>query len=164
MSAPKLPRKQIFDVTGENWKNDDGSYRQKILQNCLPGEAVTLERQPDNPHDPNAIFVHLTENGQGVGYISRKENAELALALDSGVAAKARLHELKGGLPDYPNFGCRICIVSVEKPFPECLPLRPEQTYYAYAPTWRQAAKSQKRRTRNSSGGLISKIFKGIFK
>lgn len=163
----KLPRKQIYDITGEDRLNDDGSHRQQILQACLPGEPVELVRQPANPHDSNAIYVCLAGTGQGIGFVSRQENEALAAALDAGAIAKARIHELRGGLPDFPNFGCKVCIVAADKPFRNYIGLRPEQAFYEHAPVWRHSLKigtARAKQKNSTSAKIVRSLFKGLFK
>jgi HIRAN domain len=43
-----------------------------------------LRRDPDNPHDPNAIQVHPSDGGDQVGWVPRELAVELAPELDSG--------------------------------------------------------------------------------
>lgn len=47
------------------------------------GEEVSLLREPDNPHDRNAIAV-FSAMGAKLGYIPRHKNRSLARALDGG--------------------------------------------------------------------------------
>jgi hypothetical protein len=44
-------------VAGESFGNPDGSSRQAEIAQLKSGEPVNLIREPDNPHDPNAIRV-----------------------------------------------------------------------------------------------------------
>jgi HIRAN domain len=159
----KLPRKQIFDLVGESQINEDGSHRQKILRQCLPAQLVTLERQPHNPHDPNAIFIIHQVSGKGIGFISREDAPELAAALDAGVPTKARIHELSGGIAEYPNFGCRICVVAKDKAFRDAKELSGEQEYYEHTPTWRKTSGPtgpQGKSRESKSRGIFSLIAK----
>jgi hypothetical protein len=48
-----------------------------------PGRPLELRRDPDNPHDPNAIAVHAP-GGPQVGWVPRKLAEELAPDLDAG--------------------------------------------------------------------------------
>jgi hypothetical protein len=48
-----------------------------------PGRPLELRRDPDNPHDPNAIAVHLPGGAQ-VGWVPREVAAELAPRIDAG--------------------------------------------------------------------------------
>jgi len=57
------------------------------------GDAVTLEREPSNRHDSNAILV-LSEDGSELGYVPRFEASEMAPLLDAGAEAQARVKKL----------------------------------------------------------------------
>ena len=59
-----------------------------------PGDTLDLVREPDNPHDTNAIRVDW--RGRKIGYIPRKDNAALAWAMDSGEAVTARIARVEG--------------------------------------------------------------------
>jgi single-stranded-DNA-specific exonuclease len=48
-----------------------------------PARPLELRRDPGNPHDPNAIAVHLA-GGEQVGWVPREVAAELAPELDAG--------------------------------------------------------------------------------
>lgn len=56
------------------------------------GDALELAREPDNPHDANAIRVEW--RGRVLGYVPRRENAALAWGLDRGAALRARISRL----------------------------------------------------------------------
>lgn len=47
------------------------------------GLAVVLTREPDNPHDPNAIAVHVPAAGGKVGHVPREIAARMAPELDA---------------------------------------------------------------------------------
>ena len=51
---------------------------------AAPGRRLDLRRDPDNPHDPNAIAVHAAEGGEQVGWVPRELAAELAPEIDAG--------------------------------------------------------------------------------
>jgi hypothetical protein len=57
------------------------------------GDALELSREPDNPHDANAIRVEW--RGRVLGYVPRSENAALAWGLDRGAALRARISRLE---------------------------------------------------------------------
>ena len=59
------------------------------------GEALRLLREPQNPHDCNAVRL-LRADGQPLGYLPRRYNAIPAALLDSGMALGARLVLGKG--------------------------------------------------------------------
>src|SRR5262249_27775492 len=70
-------------IKGESHTNPDGSSRQEILGRCRAGERLRLEREPDNPVDPNAIKVcRLT--GEQLGYVAADVAERLAEELDRG--------------------------------------------------------------------------------
>lgn len=95
------PRKRIYDLVGE-------SRYQSALLWCDPGMPAQLVREPDNPHDPNAIAVWSGKDT--LGYIAAGEAMELAPVLDAGDKPLARVHEVRGCVPDYPTIGCRIAL------------------------------------------------------
>lgn len=56
------------------------------------GDALELAREPENPHDANAIVVSW--RGRKLGYLPRRENAALAWGLDRGERLHARIRRL----------------------------------------------------------------------
>jgi hypothetical protein len=56
------------------------------------GDVLTLVREPGNPHDANAVRVEW--NGSRLGYVPRRENADVARQMDRGAAVKARIVKL----------------------------------------------------------------------
>ena len=121
-------KKRIFDIVGESFENSDGTSRQQVLAKCNPGDAVLLERQPDNKHGSNAIFVK-THPGHGVGYIGNVDAKILAPIIDSGRTYRAQVHELRGGIDDYETIGCRIAIAFENEKFRPTHAIKKEQTY-----------------------------------
>jgi len=122
-------RKRIFDLVGEAQKNPDGRSRQLELQSCQPGEQVKLVREPQNPYDEFAIAVYSNRSVQ-IGYMRKEHAKEVAPALDASRNHEAIITELTGGLPDYPNFGCKIGITwEGQRPL-NSSPIRPEQSLY----------------------------------
>jgi len=69
--------------------------RQDIVAGLRPNDRLTLERQPDNPQDPNAIAV-LYGNLQ-LGYIRAEHAVHLAPNLDAGVTYRSHVTSLTGG-------------------------------------------------------------------
>jgi hypothetical protein len=68
-------------------------YQGKTLWDELkPGDTLTLVREPDNVYDANAVRVEW--NGQRLGYIPRRENADVARQMDRGAPVKARIVKL----------------------------------------------------------------------
>ncbi len=62
------------------------------------GDRLNLVREPDNPHDGNAVRIEW--NGRKLGYVPRRENAHLARQMDLGAAVEGRitgLHRSRNG-------------------------------------------------------------------
>ena len=57
------------------------------------GDRLDLVREPDNPHDPNAVGVEW--RGRRLGYVPRRENSALAWAMDRGDPVTARISTLR---------------------------------------------------------------------
>jgi len=62
-----------------------------------PGDALELVREPDNPHDANAVRVQW--RGRKLGYVPRAQNGALAWAMDRGETLRARVSRLS----EHPN-------------------------------------------------------------
>ena len=56
------------------------------------GDALTLIREPDNSHDAKAVRVEW--QGHLIGYVPRRENADVARLLDHGQTLDARIVRL----------------------------------------------------------------------
>ena len=57
------------------------------------GDTLTLVREPDNPHDGNAVRVEW--RGRMLGYLPRAENRAVAAEMDRGGAVSARIARLQ---------------------------------------------------------------------
>ena len=69
-------------------------YDGKVLwDNMRVGDPLTLVREPQNPHDSNAVRVEW--KGQPLGYVPRRDNSDVARQLDRGVPVQARIVRLK---------------------------------------------------------------------
>lgn len=64
----------------------------KVWAQMQKGDHLVLTREPANPHDPNAI--RLAWKGHMLGYVPRKDNADLARQMDLGARPVARIIEL----------------------------------------------------------------------
>jgi hypothetical protein len=84
-------------IAGVTHRNKDRKSRQRLIAQCQIGEELVLEREPDNPVDPNAIRV-LRVTGEQLGYIPAHVAASgLARDLDRGERPKCRIVDLTGG-------------------------------------------------------------------
>ena len=57
------------------------------------GDALSLRREADNPHDPHAVRIEW--HGQQLGYLPRAENRAVADAMDRGEHVEARIARLR---------------------------------------------------------------------
>jgi hypothetical protein len=69
------------------------SERREACELIDAGDRVMLEREPDNRHDNNAIFV-LATDGSELGYVPRGDAREMAPLLDAGAACEATVKKL----------------------------------------------------------------------
>jgi hypothetical protein len=58
-----------------------------------PGDPLKLVREPQNAHDPNAVRLEWRE--YMLGYVPRRDNADLARQMDQGAHVQARITELR---------------------------------------------------------------------
>ncbi len=128
----QLPRRKVWGLAGESQINDDGTPRQRVLAVLHPGEPLTLQRQPDNPHDANAVAVLAGRHI--IGFIPRADAHQVAALIDAGIPYRAQLHELTGGIPGYDSFGAKVCIAWRDGKMLDPQPLKPEQTLHASTP------------------------------
>lgn len=72
--------------------------RQDLVAGLQLGYELTLERQPENPHDANAIAVRY--GSLQVGFIRREVAKHIAPRMDDGLRYRARIESLTGGTMD----------------------------------------------------------------
>lgn len=65
----------------------------EVWRGMRSGDALELEREPDNIHDAGAISVRW--RGHKLGYVPRAQNAALAWAMDRGESLDARVSRLQ---------------------------------------------------------------------
>jgi hypothetical protein len=73
-----------------------------VWERMKAGDRLSLVREPANPHDSNAI--RLEWQGHVLGYVPRRDNADLARQMDLGARAEGRIT----GLNKAPNGRHRI--------------------------------------------------------
>ena len=64
-----------------------------VFSDLRVGDALVLWREPDNPHDANAVGVLWRDSK--LGYVPRSQNAALAWAMDRGEPVLARVSRLQ---------------------------------------------------------------------
>ena len=74
----------------------------QVWRELRVGDALELAREPDNPHDANAVVVLW--RGHKLGYVPRRENTALAWGLDRGTPLRARV----SALAEHPNPARRV--------------------------------------------------------
>ena len=94
-------------------------HRQEVARACHAGQAVTLERDPHNPDDGNAIRVMAGR--RQLGFVPRDHAVDdLAPMLDSGDwVVEARIDRLVRGevvIRGEPTVGVRLQITYYRKP------------------------------------------------
>ena len=72
-------------VAGTAYRELDG-----VVEELGTGEALTLRREPENPHDELAVRV-LRADGTHLGYLPRACNEPVARLMDAGKLLVARL-------------------------------------------------------------------------
>jgi single-stranded-DNA-specific exonuclease len=73
--------------------------RQDLVATLGCGDALRVEREPRNTHDPNAVAV-LTADGRRLGYLKRLVAAALAPQMDRGAAYTACVENVTGSPDD----------------------------------------------------------------
>jgi len=82
--------------------------RQGALTGLVPGAPLRLEREPENPHDPNACAV-FDVHGSQLGFLNRRLASVLAPVLDAGVAYEIEVSDVTGGA-DGQSLGLNVLI------------------------------------------------------
>ena len=97
--------------------------RQDVIPTLVVGEELVMRREPDNPHDANAIRV-WTQDGRDVGHIRKEIAADIAPLIDAGVDYRCIVTAVTGG--GDRSYGVNIVVV---KTFAQEEVLRESQTY-----------------------------------
>jgi single-stranded-DNA-specific exonuclease len=72
--------------------------RQDVLARLEVGLPLRIEREPENPYDPQACAV-FDPHGRQVGYLNRRLASVLAPAIDAGVEYDIEISDITGGEP-----------------------------------------------------------------
>ena len=78
---------KIVGVTFDN--------RQALIRNLVEGDTLELAREPENPHDRNAVAV--MKGKDHLGYIGREAAVELAREMDGGGSFHVIVSSIVGG-------------------------------------------------------------------
>lgn len=107
-----------FDVklVGVTRRNANGSNRQTLIRSCHPGEFLSLEPEPDNPADENAIRVCKREGDQ-IGYIpadTARIMQQRARARNTSIEDryKAVVNNIHGGSGSKRSIGITVSVIA----------------------------------------------------
>lgn len=111
----KAPRRFYSKVAGTSHENSNGYSRQKIIKNnCKRGMSLILKREPDNPHDSDAIAVWINARGclfskkMQIGYIESGIARDLSDKIDMGRKVEAKIEKVTGGTKAKETLGVNI--------------------------------------------------------
>ena len=109
--APQLAERGLLvaGVAGAARFHDD------VLQSAqvAPGAALTLRRDPANPHDPNAVAVHAPD-GRQLGWVPRELAGDVARGLDGGRPWAALVMRERRASPRDPRNGLTMLLAQAE--------------------------------------------------
>ena len=109
--APQLSARGLIvaGVAGAARFHDD------VLQSgeVSPGAALTLHRDADNDHDPNAIAVQTASRAQ-LGWVPRDVAAQVAPELDAGRPWAAVVLRERRASPRYPRTGLTMLLAPAQ--------------------------------------------------
>ncbi|XOV90837.1 MAG: HIRAN domain-containing protein [Bacteroidota bacterium] len=99
----KIPSAYVIDtkVVGVSHTNEDGTPRQTIItREVEENDLLTLEPEPNNPYDPNAVKV-LSKNGNQIGYLKKEVAEQIYGALHNDITIHVKAswvseREIKG--------------------------------------------------------------------
>jgi hypothetical protein len=108
--APELAARglRVVGVAGAARHHAEGLRSDAVA----PGRPLTLRRDPENPHDPNAIAVHPGGGGEQVGWVPREIAAELAPDLDAGRPWSAVVLREQRASPRDPRSGLTMLLAA----------------------------------------------------
>ena len=95
-SEPTLPERDVFSfrLAGLYYRSDEAQKRAREL---MSNESVFLEKDPTNPHDPNAIRVYSDDHVH-LGYVPRHLCSEILAYMDETNSYVAYVDYIISGL------------------------------------------------------------------
>ena len=108
----KIPSVFVYDtkVVGVSKENADGTSRQDIIKaEVEEDDPMTLEAEPDNEYDKNAVKV-LSRLGRQIGYLNRELAEKITPALANGAEVHVKASWVNG--EKTVGVGLRIELVS----------------------------------------------------
>ena len=104
------PFRFLFDLANVR---HDGTY--DVCAKLAPGEALTFRREPDNPHDPNAVkVVRAANEKEKAGYVNHLQAEAVGRWLDDGeITASAFMFSGRSVYPRlYVNVNVSPCVAA----------------------------------------------------
>lgn len=91
--------------------------RPDIIKRLKAGDMARFRREPENPHDPEAVAVDAsTKDGwKHIGYIARDKNSDIAEALDMGNVADVSISDITGGGENNYGVNIKVTLKKVQK-------------------------------------------------
>lgn len=84
-------------VVGADFPNKSGPTRVFAINLCRPGDPITLELEPENPVDKNAVRV-LNREGMQMGYLTAERCGWIGSMIKEGRDIRVAFQEaVKGG-------------------------------------------------------------------
>lgn len=85
LAEKRRARLVVCGITKHGWNGYSGLFS--------PGQAVSLERDPANPYDPNAVKVLLSD-GSMLGYVAREMATSVSRELADGWTFKVQISDV----------------------------------------------------------------------
>ncbi|MCE2948101.1 MAG: HIRAN domain-containing protein [bacterium] len=82
---------------------------EELFAQMQVGDRLALVREPDNPHDRNAVRVEWRQ--VKLGYVPRRDNPQVARQMDLGAALEARVSRLRAARNPWDRIEFEVVLV-----------------------------------------------------
>ncbi len=82
---------------------------EELFAQMQVGDRLALVREPDNPHDRNAVRVEWRQ--VKLGYVPRRDNPQVARQMDLGAALEARISRLRAARNPWDRIEFEVVLV-----------------------------------------------------
>ena len=97
----------LIELFVSGYKYHDGpAIMEDILAGDLSDDKLTLEQEPDNEYDKNAIRISIDD--YTLGYISKNQNELVNKWMDQSEYITANISEVDNTAPDYQKIKIEI--------------------------------------------------------
>lgn len=100
-------------IVGVSHPNSDGSDRQEHIRKCRHFEALDLDHEESNPHDPNAVRV-LRKTGEQLGYLRAELAAEIVSKAKNGYRFMVFIKDVTGDGLEGQALGVNLLVIQAE--------------------------------------------------